>query len=68
MARKLRLEYGGVVYLVLSRGGRREAFGEGDRDRDRFLETVAEASWKTGWQIHAYCLVQNHFHLVVETQ
>jgi REP element-mobilizing transposase RayT len=67
MARKLRLEYPGAVYHVLNRGDRREAIFKDDRDRERFLETVAEACRKTGWQIHAYCLMHNHFHLVVET-
>jgi REP element-mobilizing transposase RayT len=40
---------------------------EDDRERERFLETVAEACQKTSWQIHAYCLMSNHFHLVIET-
>lgn len=38
-----------------------------DRDRQRFLETLTEACQKTGWQVHAFCLMSNHFHLVVET-
>ncbi|MGO9199653.1 MAG: transposase [Limisphaerales bacterium] len=37
-----------------------------DRDRQRFLETLTEACQKTGWQAHAFCLMSNHFHLVVE--
>ncbi len=67
MARKLRIEYAGAVYHVMNRGDRREAVFEDDRDRQRFLETVAEACQKTTWQIHAYCLMSNHFHLVIET-
>src|SRR5580692_2011748 len=67
MARKLRIQYAGTVYHVLNRGDRREAIFEDDRDRQRFLETVSEACQKTGWQIHAYCLMSNHFHLVIET-
>jgi REP element-mobilizing transposase RayT len=67
MARKLRIEYAGAVYHVMNRGDRREAIFEDDQDRRRFLETVAEACQKTGWQIHAYCLMSNHFHLVIET-
>ena len=68
MARKLRIEYAGAVYHVMNRGDRREAVFEDDRDRQRFLETVSEGCQKTGWQIHAYCLMSNHFHLVIETR
>src|SRR5580692_4490005 len=67
MARKLRIQYAGTVYHVLNRGDRREAIFGDDRDRQRFLETVSEACQKTGWQVHAYCLMSNHFHLVLET-
>jgi putative transposase len=36
-------------------------------DRQDFLKTLAEACQKTAWQVHAYCLMRNHFHLVLET-
>jgi len=67
MARKVRIQYPGAIYHVMNRGDRREAIFEDDKDRERFLETLGEACQKTGWQIHAYCLMSNHFHLVVET-
>ena len=67
MARKLRIQYAGAVYHVMNRGDRREAIFEDDQDRQRFLETVSEACQKTAWQVHAYCLMRNHFHLVIET-
>jgi REP element-mobilizing transposase RayT len=67
MARKLRIQYAGAVYHVLNRGDRREVIFEDDPDRQRFLETVSEACQKTAWQVHAYCLMSNHFHLVLET-
>jgi putative transposase len=67
MARKLRIQYPGAVYHVVNRGDRREAIFHDDQDRWRFVETLAEACAKTGWQVHAYCLMPNHFHLVVET-
>ncbi len=51
----------------MNRGDRREAIFADDQDRRRFLETLQEACQKTGWQVHAYCLMRNHFHLVVET-
>jgi len=67
MARKLRVEYPGAIYHVLNRGDRREPIFRDDADRHRFLETLSEACSKTGWQLHAYCLMGNHFHLVLET-
>jgi REP element-mobilizing transposase RayT len=67
MARKLRVEYGGAMYHVMNRGDRREPIFKDDGDRQRFVETLGEACAKTGWQVHAYVLMPNHFHLVVET-
>ena len=67
MARKLRVEYPGAIYHVMNRGDRREPIFDDDADRRRFLETLAETCGKTGWQVHAYCLMPNHFHLVIET-
>jgi len=67
MARKLRVEYLGAIYHVMNRGDRREPIFKDDLDRRRFLETLAEACAKTSWQVHAWCLMNNHFHLVVET-
>lgn len=67
MARKLRLEYAGAIYHVMSRGNRREAIFKDDEDRQGFVTALAEACVKTGWQVHAACLMPNHFHLVVET-
>ena len=51
----------------MNRGDRREPIFKDDTDRQRFLATLAEACAKTGWQVHAYCLMPNHFYLVVET-
>src|SRR5580704_138237 len=67
MARKLRLEYEGAIYHVMNRGDRREEIFRDDADRKLFLETLTQGCAKTGWQVHAYCLMPNHFHLVVET-
>ncbi len=67
MARKLRVEYPGAVYHVMNRGDRREPIFRDDKDRVLFLETLAECWGKTGWEVHALCLMSNHFHLVVET-
>jgi putative transposase len=51
----------------MDRGDRREDIFVDDVDRQDFLKTLAEACQKTDWQVHAYCLMRNHFHLVVET-
>ena len=67
MARKLRVEYAGAVYHVMNRGDRREPIFHDDEDRQEFLSTLGETCGKTGWQIHAICLMPNHFQLVVET-
>src|SRR5271163_3642115 len=67
MPRQLRIEYPGAIYHVMNRGDRREPVFHDDTDRKRFVTTLSEACRKTDWQVHAYCLMNNHFHLVVET-
>lgn len=67
MARRLRVEYAGAIYHVMNRGDRGELIFLDERDRMRFVETLAEVCLKTDWQVHAYVLMSNHFHLVVET-
>ncbi len=51
----------------MNRGDRRERIFMDDADRQRFVDTLGEACAKTGWQVHAYVLMPNHFHVVVET-
>jgi len=67
MSRKLRIEYPGAMYHVMSRGDQRKDIFRDDHDRQKFLTTLGEACVKTEWQVHAYCLMRNHFHLVLET-
>ena len=67
MPRQLRIEYENALYHLLNRGDRREAIFRDDVDRKAFLEILGRTCAKTGWQVHAYCLMGNHFHLVVET-
>ena len=67
MPRPLRIQYAGARYHIMSRGDRREAIFLDKADRLEFLRTLGQACHKTGWQVHAYCLMSNHFHLVVET-
>jgi REP element-mobilizing transposase RayT len=63
----MRREFAGAIYHVMNRGDRREEIVRDERDRRMFLDTLTEACGKTQWQIHAYCLMRNHFHLVLET-
>ena len=67
MSRPLRVQYPAAIYHLMSRGDRREEIFRDDTDRRTFLSTLGEACDKTGWQIHALCLMGNHFHLVAET-
>ena len=67
MARPLRIEYAGATYHVLARGNQGRAIYRDDQDRRRFLETLGEACAKAGWRIHAYVLMGNHYHLLLET-
>jgi len=67
MARPLRIEYEGALYHVTSRGNARNKVFFSDSDRLSFLETLGEVVSRHGWICHAYCLMSNHYHLLVET-
>ena len=67
MARPPRLQLAGGIYHVTSRGNRRQEIFTDDRDRLRFLVLLDQVANRVGWVGHAYCLMPNHFHLVVET-
>jgi REP element-mobilizing transposase RayT len=67
MARPLRIEYEGAVYHVTSRGNARQDIFLADPDRELFLEVLAATVERFGWICHAYCLMTNHYHLLVET-
>ena len=67
MARKLRIQYPGAIYHVMNRGDRRDPIFKDDQDYTAFLATLGEACAKAHWQVHAYCLMRNHFHRVLET-
>jgi len=67
MARPLRIEYPGAIYHVLSRGDRREAIFRTEADRKLFLDLLDQTCRRPRWQIHAYCPMDNHFHLAVKT-
>jgi REP element-mobilizing transposase RayT len=67
MARPLRIEYDGALYHVTSRGNERKAIFKDDGDRKLFLDTLAQVNKRFHWICHAYCLLDNHYHLVIET-
>ena len=67
MPRKARVEFAGAVYHLLDRGDRREAIFRDDCDRESFLATLGQACGRTGWRVHAWVLMTNHYHLLVET-
>jgi len=67
MARKPRIEYEGAVYHVMNRGDRGGKVFKDNLDYELFLHTTAEVCERTGWRIHAYALLPNHFHWLLET-
>ncbi len=67
MARPIRVEFAGAVYHVTARGNEGKAIFRDDADRQRFLGTVEEAVARFGVVIHAFCLMPNHYHLLLQT-
>ena len=67
MARKPRIQYAGALYHVMCRGNRGADIFMSDKDRNVFLETLGEVCSQTGWRVHAYVLMGNHYHLLLET-
>jgi REP-associated tyrosine transposase len=62
-----RPQFPGGIYHVGTRGNRRAPIYLDDRDREKFLELLAEIAAGLHWRVHAYCLMGNHYHLVAET-
>ena len=67
MARPLRLEFPNALYHVTSRGDRRENIYDDDQDRLDFLKILGKVVTDYNWLCHGYCLMSNHYHLIVET-
>jgi len=67
MARPLRIEYPEAVYHITSRGNARNKIFSDDQDREIFLSTLDAVVTRYNWLCHAYCLMDNHYHLMVET-
>jgi REP element-mobilizing transposase RayT len=67
MARPLRVEFEGATYHVMARGNERRPIFRDDRDRELWLKTLSETVQRFGILVHAYCLMPNHYHLLLET-
>jgi len=67
MARPLRIEYEGAFYHVTARGNERKEIFKDDRDREKFLKYVQSAVERYDGRVHVYCLMSNHYHLLLET-
>ena len=67
MARPLRIEFAGALYHVTSRGNARQDIYLEDSDRINYLAYLQKACQRYQWQCHAYCLMSNHYHLLIET-
>jgi len=67
MARPIRVEYADAAYHVTARGNERKAIYRDDTDHEVFLDTLGQACGQFGLVVHGYCLMPNHYHLLVQT-
>jgi putative transposase len=67
MSRPLRIEFPGAIYHVTARGNEKKAIVRHDGDREEWVSTLSHACERFGWRCLAWCLMDNHFHLVLET-
>jgi len=67
MARPLRIEFAGALYHITARGDRQEDIFVTDTDRIAFLDILKQVVERFNWLVHAYCLMDNHYHLLIET-
>jgi len=67
VARPPRIQLAGGIYHVTARGNRRQRIFLDDVDRERFLQILPVVAARYEWRCHAYCLMPNHYHLVIET-
>ena len=67
MSRPLRIEFPGALYHLTSRGDGRDDIYLTDDDRVLFLSVLGQACERFNWECHSYCLMTNHYHLMIET-
>jgi putative transposase len=68
MPRAPRVEFAGAMYHVMSRGDKMEPIFVDDKDRLVFLQTLGEVCEKSGWRVHTFTFMRNHYHLLIETR
>jgi len=67
MSRPLRIEYAGALYHVTSRGNQKNDIYLTDNDRLNWIEVLSNVCERFNWRCHAWCLMDNHYHIVIET-
>jgi putative transposase len=67
MSRPIRIEFSDALYHVTARGNRRENIFEDDQDRLTFLMTLEQVIKQFNWTCYAWCLMDNHYHLLIQT-
>lgn len=67
MSRPVRIEFPDALYHVTARGDRREAIFDDNQDRQMFLATLEQVINRFNWVCHAWCLMDNHYHLLIQT-
>jgi REP-associated tyrosine transposase len=67
MSRPLRIEFPGALYHITGRGNARQRICRNDEDREQFLSILSHVVGRYDWLCHAYCLMDNHYHLLIET-
>lgn len=67
MSRPLRIQYPGAIYHITARGNAKKSIFSDDQDREQFLFILANTMEKFNWLCHAFVLMDNHYHLVIET-
>lgn len=68
MGRPLRLEFAGALYHVTALGERQEPIFLTDHGRRKFLNLLVKEVTQQGWRCYTYCLIANHYHLLIETR
>ena len=68
MARPLRIEYAGALYHITTRGNAKQKIFKNQVDQKTFLNLLTQVNKRYKWHCHAYCLMNNHYHLVIETE
>ena len=67
MARQLRIQFEGALYHIISRGNERMMIFLDEADRTKYLNILNTTIERFNWLCHAYCLMENHYHLMIET-